>query len=284
MKYDDKSVIAIFDSGFGGISVLNNLLTMLPDENYLYFADSSNFPYGTKSKDKLIQIGDTALSRIYKYNPKSIVIACNTMSTSNMAHFKEKFSDTHIVGTYPSFYHILKHGLKIMEKDIRYDKDSGISVNNERLKVLIICTTATSKSSFMTNMLKESKGIIDVCVEPADFIARAVEKNETDSFYFKNELESLFKGYKDIDHLVLGCTHFPFVTDKIREILGYNVNITSSCEVSAKESFDYIVKNNLMYKSEKPYIRIIDDNICDDRKKLYNTLIKNSSIKNIIFN
>lgn len=273
MKYDSQNYIGVFDSGIGGISVLNELIHRMPNENYVYFADSSNFPYGKKSKSELVNIGLNIINNFAKENAKSVVIACNTMSTSDMSSFNTSFPDIKIFGTFPSFTHIFKPGLVLSQDSISYDKENGIEINRNKKKLLLIATTSTCKSKFLNELLKETNSLISIYVEPADFIARAVENDKLDTYEFRNELEELLKDYLDIDYLMLGCTHFPFAIDKMKAILSDKVEITSSCETTANNCYKYLSDNNLLANSLSPYIKIIDSNIDSDKKELYKKLI-----------
>lgn len=274
--------IGIFDSGFGGISVLNDLINLMPNENYVYFADSANFPYGKKSKSELINIGKNIIEKFNNRKSKALVIACNTMSTSDLPYFASTFPGLKIIGTFPDYTTFLKPGTILYDSTFSYDKENGLKAKKRKKKVLIIATSATCKSSFLLNNIANSKSIIDVYIEPADFIAETVEKDELENFSFKNKLIELFKEYKDIDYLLLGCTHFPFAIKQIREILDNNVEISSSGEITAKKCFEYITSNNLLSDVENPYIKIIDVNIDDSKEALYKRLI-NSKSDNISF-
>lgn len=283
MNYDYGKYIALFDSGFGGISVLNRLKKLMPYENYVYYADSNNFPYGKKSKTELVKIGKRIISRFVKDNAKMIVIACNTMSTSDMTQFESSFPNIKIIGTFPSFTHIFKPNLVLSERNIIIDKENKLTITNNTKKLLIIATTSTCKSDFLTDLVNASSEFLDIYVEPADFIVKAVENGNLDSFEFKNELRTFFKEYMDIDYLILGCTHFPFAIHKIREVLGDKVNITSSSEISANKCFEYLSQHNTITKNPSPYIRIVDRNIDDDKKDIYRKLIHDNNGYNIEF-
>lgn len=279
MKYDNQNFIGVFDSGIGGISVLNELIARMPSENYIYFADAANFPYGKKSKAELFDIGKGIISQFDDKNAKALVIACNTMSTCDMDGFKKTFPNLEIIGTFPSFTHIFKPGLVLSEQSISCDKENGINISRNKKKLLVLATTSTCKSKFLNDLIKDCKGLIDIYVEASDFIARAVENDEINTFEFKKELSELLKEYSDIDYLVLGCTHFPFAIDEIRAILGNDVHITSGSEITVDNCYNYLSKNNLLTKNESPYIRIIDVNLNESKINLYQKLItlKNKS-------
>ena len=281
MKYNNKSFIGIFDSGFGGISVLNRLNQLMPYENYVYYADSGHFPYGKKSKAELVSIGKDILSKFQRKNAKAVVIACNTMSTSDMPSFYAAFPELKIIGTFPDFTQFFKSGQVLSSNDISFSKEDGLQVKRERKKLLIISTTATCKSKYLTELINEAKNLLSIYNEPADFIAKAVENNELDSFDFKAQLSDLLKTYHDTDYLLLGCTHFPFAVSKMREILGNNVEISSSGNMAADKCYNYLSENKLTANNLNPYIKLVDENIDKDKIEIYNKLInlKNKSQK-----
>ena len=134
MKYDNQNFIGVFDSGIGGISVLNELIAHMPNENYIYFADTANFPYGKKSKAELFDIGKGIISQFNANNAKALVIACNTMSTCDTDGFKSTFPNLEIIGTFPSFTHIFKPGLVLSDQSITYDKENGINISRNKFR------------------------------------------------------------------------------------------------------------------------------------------------------
>lgn len=283
MNYKNNNFIGIFDSGFGGISVLNRCMELMPYENYVFFADTLNCPYGLKSKKQLVMLGDKILSNFDKLKAKEVIIACNTMSTSDMEHFKAKFSHFNITGTFPDFSHIFKSGLVIKDDNITYTKTDGLKINKHHLKLLLIATTATCKSEFAKNLIEQYKHLIDLYVEPADFIVKAVENDKRESFEFRNELNDFFKEYRDIDYLMLGCTHFSFVEKEIKSILKNETIITSGCEVVANNALSYLKSKNLLNISNEPTITIIDYSINGQRKQIYDKLLNKSTQHKIIF-
>ena len=277
MKFNDDNFIGIFDSGIGGISVLNSCISLMPNENYIYYADSLNFPYGKKSKDELAKIGIQILSNFDRINAKEVIIACNSMTTTNIGFFKDSFKKMHIEGTYPDFSSIFTPGTILNEKFFSIDKRDGFKITRNKLKLLIIATSATSNSFYLKEAVKNYSGYIDIYIEPADFIVKAVENDILESFDFKLDLKDLFKEYKDIDYLLLGCTHFPHAIDKIREVLGDNAKIISGGDVTATNAYNYLINTQKLNNNVKPYIRIVEKDINDNKIKLYKKLIKSNS-------
>lgn len=274
MNYNTDNFIGVFDSGLGGISVLNNLIKLMPYENYVYYADSNHFPYGKKSKKELVKIGKNIIDRFNKRNAKTVVIACNTMSTSDMPAFNKKFPKLKIIGTYPNFAPMLTPGLVLTNETITYDRDNRIKITRNRKKLLIIATTSTCKSEYLGDLTSNADGFMSVYVEPADFIVHAVENDELESYEFKTRLKEFFKEYMDIDFLLLGCTHFSFAINSMREILGDKVKIQSSGDIAARDCHNYLSNNNILTKSLSPYIDIVDAKIDEEKMKVYKRLIR----------
>ena len=275
-----NSFIALFDSGFGGISNLNFCLKLIPNENYVFYADSKNCPYGLKEKKDIIDIGKKIIKKFYKYNPKALIIACNTMSTSDLKALSDPFPDLKIIGTYPNFEHLLKPGTVLEEHYFKINRHKKHELTIKKLKILIIATTATCKSNYLKKKIEQYKNIIDVYTESADLIVEAVENNKLNEIYLDNYLKSLFIPYKDIDHLILGCTHFNFAKNIIRKNLSDKVNITSGSEASVNECYKYIRDRHLLNdnvtgaKDNGKYtIKIIDANLNHERKETFLRLL-----------
>lgn len=278
MKLINYNFIGVFDSGIGGISVLNSTIKLMPYENYVFFADSNNFPYGTKTKERITNIGLDVLSEFNKLNAKEVIIACNTMSTSNMPLFRSTYKNMNIIGTFPDFTQIFHRPSTVISNNtIYFDRDNGIRVSRNKLKLLIIATTATSKSQYLVDLIDTYNGIIDIYIEPTDFIVKAVENDILDTFEFKNYLEDMLKEYYDVDYLLLGCTHFPHVEEYIKPLINKNTKMISGGDIASKNAYDYLLNSGLLNKSEHPFVKIIDNSIDEQKIKLYRKLLKTNT-------
>ena len=289
MKNLDGNFIALFDSGFGGISNLNLCLKLMPDENYVFYADSKNCPYGKRTKEDIVEIGKDIIGKFYKYNPKALIIACNTMSTSDPEALREPYPDLKIIGTYPNFEHVLKPGTLIEEHSLKLS-EKNLNSSSKKYKILILATTATCRSDYLNEKMNLYSDLIDIYIEPADMIVKAVENNEVDEMYLRNYLNGILIPYMDIDALILGCTHFHFAEPVIRKILGNKVSITSGCEIAAKECYDYLSENKMLNNTandsvkdktgssnkdhnKKHTIKIIDAKLTKKRKETFLRLL-----------
>ena len=272
----NDNFIGLFDSGFGGLSVLNYCLDLMPNENYVFYADSTNCPYGKRTRENLVEIGKEIITKFNNYNPKSLIIACGTMSTSNPEELRKPFPNLNIIGTYPDFEHILKPNMIIENHSLSYNLNDGLSINRNRIKILILATTATCKSPYLKEKVDTYKKLLDIYVEPADMIVKAVENDEIDSFYLRNYLNDLLKAYYDVNYVILGCTHFPFAKNVIASIINDKAILTSGCEVAANECYNYLKNKNSLANTqvnEKPKIIIVDANLDEKRERTFLRLL-----------
>ena len=274
--------IGLFDSGFGGISVLNYCIKFMPNENYIYYADSNNRPYGTKTKNQLIQIGKSIVNQFNNLSPKQIIIACGTMSTASIIELKSLYKNLSIIGTYPNFEHLLSPKTIINEKQLTFNTEDGVTTFHNKKKVLILATKATCNSEYVQDKIENYKNIIDIYAEPADEIVKFVENYELENIELDTYLKRILSKYNHLDYIVLGCTHFAFVKHIIKKYIDENTIITSGSEAAARLCQSRNIVTNL--ESEKPFIKIIDSMIDDKRKETYLKLLCENSYKyNITF-
>ncbi len=189
-------MIGIFDSGIGGVTVFKEILKYLPNYQYLYYSDSNNNPYGDKSEEELINITENICKYLVNNGCKVIVIACNTASAICKDYLREIF-DIPIIAIEPA--------LK-MVYDYNYEG-----------KTLVLATKGTLNSKKFKELYHKydnHKSIIYECVGLADLIEQ--DKKEEIKEYLNKHLG----GFKDIQNVVLGCTHYPLIKQEIRDILG----------------------------------------------------------------
>ncbi|MGI6710075.1 MAG: glutamate racemase [Bacilli bacterium] len=213
----NKKVIGVFDSGVGGIVVLNELVKALPNEEFLYVADEQNSPYGEKTKEEVREIVSKNCNYLYEKNSKMIVIACNT-ATANSDHIK---LDIPIIGV-----------IETTAKQVyELPKNSN---------VLLVATNVTVNSKSYQNYLKDYN-VFSIGVP--EFV-KIVEENLYSTQEAKTLVfDKLSKFQKeDIKAVILGCTHFELLKDFVQEIFP-KAKVYSSSKVMADE-----VKNTLIRK------------------------------------
>lgn len=193
----NKCPIGIFDSGIGGISILNAVRKILPNEDYIYYGDSLNNPYGNKSKEELMELVCHIVEDFIEKKCKLIVVACNTATTVLIKDLRCKYPDIIFVGTEPA--------IKVAYD---YHRDE---------KVLVMATPGTIKSEKLSNLSDKYYQKNRYFLQ-CDKLANLIENRSNDIDLYLDQLLEAFKD-KHIDVVVLGCTHYPFIKDKIAKIL-----------------------------------------------------------------
>jgi len=196
--------IGIFDSGIGGVTVLYEIIKQLPNENYIYYSDSKNNPYGDKTDEEIKNICHHIVQYLIQEKKcKVIVIACNTASNKVAKELRR---------TYPQILFVAIEPAYKMVYDYAYDKPT-----------LIMATKGTIESEKFHILLKKynnHKTFVLPCVGLADKIERGKQKE------IKRYLEENIGIYKNkVENVVLGCTHYPLVQEQIKETLGRTSSI-----------------------------------------------------------
>ena len=196
--------ILVLDSGVGGLTVLRQLIQVSPNEDFVYFADFDNAPYGRLSKSQLRGVILARLLQLNKkYKPKSIVLACNTATASTIQDVREQFPHCIIVGTEPA----IKPALRVCNK------------------VLLLGTMGTMCNSGLVRLVTETQPN-RVITQVMPDLATQIDKNIANLQVLRSELAlSLSQYVGKVDGVVLGCTHYLFVKDLVGEIFGSNVSI-----------------------------------------------------------
>lgn len=227
--------IAFFDSGIGGTTILKDTIKLLPNENYIYYPDSKNIPYGNKSKEQLFEIVDNVVKNLIKYNPKIIVCACNTATAMVLNDIRAKYKDYTFVGTEPA--------IKVVHDNFN-DKNT-----------IILTTKGTGHSEKFQELLKQYGSQNTTLIE-APLLAELIEK-EQDCYSY---LKTLLADYNNIDIVVLGCTHFPLAKDVIIKILG-PVTFVHGGPGIANRIKNLLIEQNFSINKEDFALNIISDDL-----------------------
>ena len=193
------SKIGVFDSGIGGYSILEKLKKIIPNNEYIYCKDSDNLPYGNKSDDELFDIACHIVSNLIKEGCSLIVIACNTMTTKCINKLRIKFPNIIFVGTEPAI---------------------KVACDKNYKNILVMSTPATTKSKSVEKLVKDNKKEFqNIYLIPCEGLAQAIEYN--DEKQINTILKKVLSNYmnKNIDCIVLGCTHYTFIKKQISKII-----------------------------------------------------------------
>ncbi len=208
--------IAVFDSGVGGISVLRELTKLLPGEDFLYFGDSANAPYGDKTTEEVRRLTLQNANMLLNRGVKALVIACNTATSAAIGDLRQRYPDAIIVGIEPA--------LKLAA-----DRFPNGNIG-------IMATQVTLREEKLTH-LQERFPQVQVQRIPAPGLVELIEGGRADSPETKALLQEILAPYVGkLDALVLGCTHYPFAADAISAVLGEQTLLLDGGEGTARQT------------------------------------------------
>ena len=215
----NNNPILFFDSGIGGLTTLFECAKILPNEHYLYYADENNLPYGNKNIKTLRKLLFVTLSKlVIEFKPKIVVIACNTATAIVILKMRTAFPEVIFVGAEPAIIPAIK----------------------QKKSILLLCTKNTLKTSRIIKLCKKYYNFLSFC--PENF-ASLVEQNFDDNKILEESINSvLSKFVNKVDCVVLGCTHYVFLKNQIRQLFGKRVTILDGNEGIAKR-IEYCLKS-----------------------------------------
>ena len=212
--------IGVFDSGIGGVTVLKEIIKILPNLNYYYYSDSINNPYGEKTDKEVIDIADNIIRNLIDNGAQAIVIACNTASAKAASFLREKYNNIPIIAIEPAYK---------MVYDYAYDDITLVMATKG--------TIESEKFNLLYQKYNNNKTILLPCSGLADIIEEG--NHEKIQKYLKQNLQEYTGKVKNV---VLGCTHYPLIKDDIKKILG-NVKFFDGAERVAKHLKEILKKN-----------------------------------------
>lgn len=227
--------IAFFDSGVGGISVLREAVKLLPNENYLFFGDSANAPYGTRSKEEIRNLTLGHAQRFYQRGIKALVIACNTATSAAINDLRKIYTDIPVIGIEPAL--------------------KPAALMDAHPTVVVMATPLTVRERKFHDLLGHYASRADVISLGCPGLMEYVERGETDGAEVTACLAGLLSpvlNEKHVDAIVLGCTHYPFVEPVIRRLAGEDVRIFDGGAGTARELARRLKEENLLNDSDAP--------------------------------
>ena len=231
--------IGVFDSGFGGLHILKSIVKELPDYEYIYLGDTARTPYGTRSQEIIYEFTKQAVDFLFENNCELVIFACNTASAEALRKIQREYLPV----KYPN--------KKVLGVLIPLSEESHAKTKNGKVGVLATKSTVDS-AAFTRELIKLDKKI-KVTQKACPLLVPLVEQGEINSpvtdIILKNYLKHFDK--KNIDTLILGCTHYGILENKIKKIIGPNVKIISGEKVVPKKLKTYLEKHTRIEKSLK---------------------------------
>ena len=212
----NSSPIGVFDSGVGGISVLKELRAVMPNEDYIYYGDCANAPYGNKTTEQVRKLSFDVFDKLVSFGVKAVVIACNTATSASVKLLREKHPDMIIIGLEPA-----------LKPAILYKKDSVI---------LVMATPVTLREEKFAQLASEYEHMGKIIPVPCDRLAGLIEEGKTEGDEIKDYIKKIISPYGRFDSVVLGCTHYPLAREAIADVVGHNVPIFDGGRGAANET------------------------------------------------
>lgn len=247
---DEQTSIGIFDSGIGGVTVLKEIVKILPNENYIYYSDSKYNPYGDKKDKEIIERCDEITNYLINRNCKAIVIACNTASAKAVSYLRNKYIKTPIIAIEPAYK---------MVYDYAYEDTT-----------LVMATRGTIKSEKFNLLFRKYdnyKTYLLPCIGLADIIEKG---NEEEIKKYLSINLGIYKG--KVKNVVLGCTHYPLVQKEIAEVLG-EVKFFNGAPNLAIHLKKILAENNLL-DNNMGKIEFIDSQGLETKKKRFFNILE----------
>lgn len=241
--------IAVFDSGMGGISVLRELVRIMPDENYIYYGDSLHAPYGTKTLEEVQRLTLGHAEELFEEGVKGLVVACNTATSAAVRVLREMHPEIPIVGIEPAVKPAVLSG--------------------EHPVVLVLATPMTIREEKFHKLMDRYTDRAQIIPLPCPGLMDFVERGDLEGEDLRKYLTELLYGFRGqrIDAAVLGCTHYPFARKMIQEVLGEGARIFDGGEGTAREMRRRLAESDLLSSAGIPG-KVDFRNSLDDPEKL----------------
>ncbi|WP_308991360.1 glutamate racemase [Mariniflexile litorale] len=225
-----KQPIGIFDSGVGGTSIWKEINMLLPNESTIYLADSANAPYGLKTKETIINLSIKNVEYLINQDCKIIVVACNTATTNAIYILRDKYK-LPIIGIEPAI--------------------KPAALNTKTKAVGILATKGTLSSELFHKTTDLFARNIKVIERIGEGLVELIESGQLYSETMRNLLKQYLQPMIDanVDYLVLGCTHYPYLMPLLIELLPNNVKIIDSGEAVARQTKAVLQKYDLLNNS-----------------------------------
>ncbi|MTI29722.1 glutamate racemase, partial [Xanthovirga aplysinae] len=232
----DNRPIGVFDSGLGGLSVWKELVTLMPEESMIYYADSGNCPYGPKPEEEITAIVNKISKFLIEKECKIIVVACNTATNAAIDHLRSSFS-VPFIGMEPA---IKPAAIQTRSGKVGILATEG-TLNGKKFK-----KTATTHASHLDLMVQVGQGLVELVEEGK------VETKEAETL-LRTYIEPMMEN--QVDQLVLGCTHYPFLQPLIGEITKDSISVLNPAEAVARHTLKILREEQLCFSSNgrKPF-------------------------------
>jgi len=225
------SPIGIFDSGVGGISVLRAIREQMPAESIIYFGDQGHVPYGSRSMEQIQSFSEAVTRFLLEQEAKIIVVACNTASAAALKYLREKFPDVQFIGMEPAV--------------------KPAAERTHTSKVGVLATPATFQGALYASVVERFANGVELFQDTCPGLVQQIEHGNLHGRETRRILEDALLPMleKNIDTVVLGCTHYPFVIPLIQRIVGENVRVIDPAPAVARQTGHLLEASGLRHQN-----------------------------------
>ena len=233
-KHITAAPIGIFDSGLGGLSICKEIVKALPNESFIYLADSANAPYGEKSAQEIIDLSNKNTKTLLSAGCKAIVVACNTATTN-------------AIGILRASYNVPFIGIEPATKPAALQTKSG--------KIGVLATKGTLKSDLFISTSNQFRGHLQIVEAEGENLVRLIEQGEIEATIplLEKYLSPMIE--QGVDNIVLGCTHYPFLIPIIRRLIPKDIVIVDAGEAVARQICKVLKSERLLNASTNAVTR-----------------------------
>jgi len=253
-----ENPIGIFDSGVGGLSVLREVRALMPQENIIYFGDQGHVPYGPRPMMQIQDFSEAITRFLLAQNAKIIVVACNTASAAALKYLRETFPAVQFVGMEPAV------------KPAAEKTQTG--------KVGVLATPATFQGALYASVVERFANGVELFQNTCNGLVQQIERGNLNGDETKKILEDALHPMleKNIDTVVLGCTHYPFVIPLIERIVGENVRVIDPAPSVAKQVKRLVEAGEMANQSgQDGNVHFITSGEADSVRSIIKVLLKN---------
>jgi len=237
--------IGFFDSGVGGISVLKESLIVLPNEDFVYFGDSLNAPYGIKDVNEVKKLTFNAVDFLLNKGVKVVVIACNTATSAAIDALRKQYRSIPIIGIEPA----LKPAVEI----------------SRGKSIIIMATPMTLSEKKFSNLMEKYNKEVNIislpCAGLVELIENGIIEGHQIEEYLRAKLEDFIE--KDVASIVLGCTHYPFIKNELAKIVGEKTVIIDGSIGTVNQLKRQLTINNILNEKKTNGIVTIHNSLMD---------------------
>jgi len=217
MSISSTSPIGVFDSGVGGLSVLRAIRAQMPEESIIYFGDQGHIPYGPRPMEQIRNFSEAITKFLLDQDAKIIVVACNTASAAALKYLRETFPEVAFVGMEPAVKPAAEH--------------------TQTGRVGVLATPATFQGALYASVVERFANGVELLQNTCPGLVQQIEQGNLNGDVARQILNAALSPMleKNIDTVVLGCTHYPFVIPVIERIVGKNVRVIDPAPAVAKQ-------------------------------------------------